>query len=269
MPAPEADLDLIEEAVRDAGAIARKFYRGSYRKWSKDKGQPVTECDLAVDEFLSARLRGARPDYGWLSEETEDDPQSRLAQRVFVVDPIDGTVAFLKGRPHFTISVAVVEQQRPTVGAVYNPITGECFTAIAGQGARLNGQPIHVSARDSIEGCKMLGPKATFEHPAWAIAPRIPWPPMEIENRNSVAYRLALVACGAFDAAIALSAKHDWDLAAADLIVQEAGGRATAHTGETLRYNGREPLQPSIVAAGPTLHAKLLERVRDLKLPAG
>jgi myo-inositol-1(or 4)-monophosphatase len=269
LPAPEADLDLIEEAVRDAGAIARKFYRGSYRKWSKDKGQPVTECDLAVDEFLSGRLRGARRDYGWLSEETEDDPQRRLAQRVFVVDPIDGTVAFLKGRPHFTISVAVVEQQRPTVGVVYNPITGECFTAIAGQGARLNGRSTHVSARENIEGCRMLGPRATFEHPGWAVAPRTPWPPMEIENRNSVAYRLALVACGGFEAAIALSAKHDWDLAAADLIVQEAGGRATAHTGETLRYNGREPLQPSIVAAGPALHAKLLERVRDLKLPAG
>jgi myo-inositol-1(or 4)-monophosphatase len=269
LPAPEADLELIEEAVRDAGAIARKFYRGSYRRWSKDKGQPVTECDLAVDEFLSGRLRGARPDYGWLSEETEDDPQSRMALRAFVVDPIDGTVAFLKGRPHFTISVAVVEKQRPTVGTVYNPVTGECFTAIAGQGARLNGRPIQVSARENIEGCRMLGPRATFEHPGWAVAPRTPWPPMEIENRNSVAYRLALVACGAFDAAIALSAKHDWDLAAADLIVQEAGGRATAHTGETLRYNGREPLQPSIVAAGPALHAKLLERVRDLRLPPG
>lgn len=269
MPAPEADLALIEEAVRDAGAIARKFYRGSYRKWSKDKGQPVTECDLAVDAFLSERLRGARPDYGWLSEETEDDPERRTAKDVFVVDPIDGTVAFLKGRPHFTISVAIVADQRPTAGTVYNPITGECFTATAHGGAHLNGQPIHVSARDTIEGCRMLGPKATFEHPGWAIAPRTPWPPMEIETRNSIAYRLALVACGAFDAAVALSAKHDWDLAAADLIVQEAGGRATAHNGEILRYNGGEPLQPSIVAAGPALHARLLERVRDLKLSSG
>ena len=266
MPAPEADLDLIEEAVRDAGAIARKFYRGSYRKWSKDKGQPVTECDLAVDEFLARRLRNARPEYGWLSEETEDDPESRRAEFVFVVDPIDGTVAFLKGRPYFTISVAIVSQERPVTGVVYNPITGECFTALARNGAQLNGRPIHVTSREDIEGCRMLGPKATFEHPGWTSAPNIPWPPMHIETRNSIAYRLALVACGAFDATMALSAKHDWDLAAGDLIVQEAGGRVTAHTGAALRYNGPDPVQLSLVAAGPALHGKLLERVRYLKL---
>lgn len=262
MPDPRADLALIEEAVRDAGAIARIFYKGSYRKWSKDKGQPVTECDLAVDAFLAKRLRQARPDYGWLSEETEDDPECRRAERVFVVDPIDGTVALLKGRPYFTISVAIVAHGRPFVGAVYNPITGECFTARTQAGARLNGKPIHVSARDEIEGCRMLGPKTTFEHHAWA------WPPMHIETRNSVAYRLALVACGSFDATLALSAKHDWDLAAGDLIVQEAGGRATTHTGAGFMYNRAETVQPSLAAAGPRLHEKLVERVECLKLPA-
>jgi myo-inositol-1(or 4)-monophosphatase len=267
LPAPEADLALLEEAVRDAGAIARRFYRGSYRKWSKDKGQPVTECDLAVDAFLAQRLRSARPNYGWLSEETEDDPKRLQAPLVFVVDPIDGTVAFLKGRPYFTICAATVRDGRPLAGAVYNPITGECFTAIAGEGARLNGKSIHVTQREQIEGCRMLGPKATFEHPDWSIAPKIAWPPMHVETRNSVAYRLALVACGAFDATVALSAKHDWDLAAADVIVQEAGGRVTAHTGAVLHYNDREPVQPSVVAAGPVLHAQIIERVRDLKLP--
>jgi myo-inositol-1(or 4)-monophosphatase len=267
LPVPSADLELIEEAVRDAGVIARKFYKGSYRKWSKDKGQPVTECDLAVDEFLAQRLRGARPEYGWLSEETEDDPESRRAEFVFVVDPIDGTVAFLKGRPHFTISVAVVTQGRPIVGAVYNPITGECFTARSQGGAQLNGKRIQVAARDEIEGCRMLGPKATFEHAAWTSAPNIPWPPMHIETRNSIAYRLALVACGAFDATVALSAKHDWDLAAGDLILQEAGGRVTAHTGANLTYNGPEPVQPSLVAAGPAIYGQVIERVRYLKLP--
>jgi len=267
LPAPDADLALVEEAVRDAGAIARKFYKGSYRKWSKDKGQPVTECDLAVDEFLAQRLRTARPDYGWLSEETEDDPECRLAEFVFVVDPIDGTVAFLKGRPYFTISVAVVARGRPIVGVVYNPITGECFTALRDGGAGLNGRSIHVSARSEIEDCRILGPKVTFEHPALGSASNIPWPSMHIETRNSVAYRLALVACGAFDATVALSAKHDWDLAAGDLIVQEAAGAVTTHTGSTFTYNGPVTLQPSLVAAGPELHEKLLERVKHLKLP--
>jgi len=264
---PSADLALIEDAVRDAGAIARKFYKGSYRKWSKEKGQPVTECDLAVDAFLSQKLRRARPEYGWLSEETADDPKDRRAEFVFVVDPIDGTVAFLKGKPYFTISVAAVSKGRPTAGAVYNPITGECFTAVAHEGARLNGKRIQVTSSAEIEGCRMLGPKSTFEHPAWSSEPYIPWPPMHIETRNSIAYRLALVACGSFDATMALSAKHDWDLAAGDLIVQEAGGRVTTHTGATLTYNGAEPIQPSLVAAGAALYAQMIERVRFLKLP--
>lgn len=263
MPAPEADLALIEEAVHDAGAIARKFYRGSYRKWSKDKGQPVTECDIAIDAFLSERLRAARPDYGWLSEETEDDPERREATTLFIVDPIDGTVAFLKGRPHFTICVAVVEDRRPKVAAIYNPVTGECFAALSARGAHLNGKAIHVSARTQLEGARILGPKSAFENPA----PPLRWPPLHVETRNSVAYRLALVACGSFDAAVALSAKHDWDLAAADLIVQEAGGRVTTHTGAPLRYNHAEPIQPSVVAAGPVLQAQIVDRVCGLKLP--
>jgi len=268
LPDPDADLTLIEEAVRDAGAIARKFYKGSYRKWDKGKGQPVTECDLAVDEFLAQRLLGARRDYGWLSEETEDDPARLRAERVFVVDPIDGTVAFLKGRPYFTICAAVVHDGRSVVGAVYNPITGESFTAIRGQGAKLNGKPIHVSQRTELEGARILGPKTTFEHHAWKGAPEVDWPPMHVETRNSVAYRLALTACGSFDATIALSAKHDWDLAAGDLIVQEAGGRVTTHTGTAIRYNGASPVQPSVVAAGPALHETIVSLVKNLKLPA-
>jgi myo-inositol-1(or 4)-monophosphatase len=268
LPAPEADLALLEQAVKDAGAIARKFYRGSYRRWDKGKGQPVTECDLAIDTFLRERLMAARPGYGWLSEESEDDRARLKAEFVFVVDPIDGTVAFLKNRPHFTICATVVRDGWPLVAAVYNPISGECFTAIKGDSAKLNGNPIHVTARKKLEDCRMLGPKDTFEHPGWKIAPRIPWPPMHVETRNSVAYRLALVACGSFDATVALSAKHDWDLAASDLIVQEAGGCVTTHTGAAMRYNGVEPLQPSVIAAGPALHAQILERVRDVKLSA-
>jgi myo-inositol-1(or 4)-monophosphatase len=267
LPAPEADLVLVEQAVREAGAIARKFYRGSYRKWDKGKGQPVTECDLAIDRFLCDRLCAARPDYGWLSEETEDDPERLHTKFVWVVDPIDGTVAFLKGRPYFTICAAVVEHSRPIVGVVYNPITGECFSAVSGMGASLNGKQICVSNRRELENCRMLGPKATFDHPIASIAPNVPWPPMHVETRNSVAYRLALIACGAFDATVALSAKHDWDLAAGDLIVQEAGGIATTHTGGAFHYNGKVPVQPSVVAAGPALHAQLIARVCDVKLP--
>ncbi len=271
MPAPEADLTddvaLLEEAVREAGHIARRFYGGEFKRWDKAKGSPVTEADLAVDAFLTDRLRTARPSYGWLSEETEDDPSRLAAQRLFIVDPIDGTLAFVKGKPHFTICAAVVEDGRPLAGVVYNPISEECFRAMRGSGARLNGEPIRVTARENVEGCRMLADKGMLAHPAWSKPPNIPWPAMDIESRSSIAYRIALVACGAFDAMMALSAKHDWDLAAAEIILTEAGGTLTAHDGRTLRYNDKDAIQPSVIAAGPALYAQVLARVQHLHLP--
>lgn len=266
MPAPD-DLALIERAVRAAGEIARRYFGGHYKSWDKGKGQPVTEADIAVDSYLNETLLKARPDYGWLSEETRDDPARLGKTRIFVVDPIDGTVAFIKGRPHFTIAVAVVENGRPSAAAVFNPITEENFTAALAHGARLNGEIIHVSARAEIEGCRMLGDKPMFAHPGWAAAPNTPWPDMTVETRSSIAYRMALVASGQFDAALALSAKHDWDLAAADLIVHEAGGLVSGHRGAILHYNGVVPIQRTMICAGPALHARLIEKLKHVNLP--
>lgn len=269
MPAPDdvaADLVLLEESVREAGKIVRSYFGGTYKRWDKGKGNPVTEADLAVDGFLSEHLRKARPAYGWLSEETEDDTSRLRAQAVFVVDPIDGTVAFMKGRPHFTICAGIVFDGLPVAGVVYNPITEECFTAHVAGGAHLNHVPIAVSTRTEVENCRMLGDKPMFGHVAWNNPPNVPWPAMKIETRNSIAYRMALVAAGQFDAMMALSAKHDWDLAAADIIVSEAGGVVTTHRGARIRYNCQSTLQPSIVAAGPLLHAHLMARVSHLNL---
>ena len=262
-----ADLNLLEESVRAGGAIARGFFGGSYKKWDKSKGNPVTEADLAVDAYLRETLCAARPDYGWLSEETTDDPARLKAEAVFVVDPIDGTIAFIKGRPHFTICAGIVVEGRPVAGAVYNPITEECFTARLGHGAFLNGTPIHPSGRETVEGCRMLADRAMLAHAAWNTPPNRTWPEMEIETRGSIAYRVVLVACGQFDAMLALSSKRDWDLAAADIIATEAGGLVTTHTGVTMRYNRESTLQPSVVAAGPKLHAELMARVSHLSLP--
>lgn len=260
---------LIEQAVIAAGAIARHYFGGDYKRWDKGKGQPVTDADIAIDTYLRETLTAARPDYGWLSEETKDDPFQRQRENVFIVDPIDGTVAFLKGLPEFSISVAAVRAGRPYAGVVLNPITGECFAARTGHGATLNGAPIKVSERRELEGCRIVGPRDLFAHPAWNVAPNRPWPPLHIEKRASIAYRLALVASGAFDAAIALSTKCDWDMAAGDLIVREAGGIVTAHDGAIPCYNGASVLKPSFVAAGPALHAAILERVEHIKLPRG
>ncbi|HVY94861.1 MAG TPA: 3'(2'),5'-bisphosphate nucleotidase CysQ, partial [Bryobacteraceae bacterium] len=237
------DLALIEEAVREAGKIARSYFGGSYKKWDKGKGDPVTEADLAIDKYLRETFTASRPDYGWLSEESADDLRRLSTEYTFVVDPIDGTVAFLKGRPHFTISVALVRDHLPCVGVVFNPITDECFTAIADEGAMMNGARIHASGAREVDHCRMLADRAMLSHPGWNNPPLTPWPPMEIETRGSIAYRLALVANGSFDAMLALSAKRDWDLAAGDLIVREAGGRVTTHTGAPMRYNGSETLQ--------------------------
>ena len=264
---PGHDLALIEQAARDAGAIARKYFGGSYKQWDKGKGQPVTEADLAIDKYLCETLRKALPEYGWLSEESKDDPARLNAEYTFVVDPIDGTVGFLKGKPQFTIAIAIVRDGAPIAGVVFNPITEECFAAQQGMGATLNGSALHVSAQQTIEGCKMLSSKSLLQHKAWDNPPITPWPPMDIETRSSIAYRMALVAGGGFDAMLALSTKCDWDLAAGDIIVREAGGRVSDHLGRTLRYNGTVPHQPSVVAAGPALHARLLEKLQHVRLP--
>ena len=261
MPEPDDDADtaLLEDAVRQGGEIAKSFLTGQNKIRSKPDGSPVSEADLAVDRFLTGRLRPARPDYAWMSEETADDPARLTARRVFIVDPIDGTVAFLKGRPHFTICAAVVEGDAPVAAAVYNPLAEECFTATRGAGTWLNGRPIRVSTRDRLEGCRMLASKTTLHNPCWG---GVPWPPMTVETPNSMAYRIALVACGAFDASVSLSATHDWDLAAADLIVREAGGLISSHKGFAPRYNRMDTTQPSVVAAGRALYDAILSRVK-------
>jgi myo-inositol-1(or 4)-monophosphatase len=255
-----ADTGLLVTAVREAGAIARRFYGGTYKSWNKSHGNPVTEADIAIDTFLKNTLLAARPDYGWLSEETADNPIRLTRERVFVVDPIDGTYGFLKQRPHFTIVGTVVENGRPVSGAIYNPITEEMFEATKGRGARKNGEAIHVSSRSGFDDMRLLAEKALLGPAHWAV----PWPPtLRGETRASAAYRMALVAAGDFDAMMSLNRKSDWDVAAGDLIVNEAGGRVTDRNGETLVYNREDTEHPSIVCAGPVLHARLLERIRE------
>jgi len=254
LPAHDEDLKLLESAVREAGHIARKFYGGDYKKWNKEGGSPVTEADLAVNKLLHDRLTSARPGYGWLSEENPDDPARLTRREVFVIDPIDGTIAFLKNRPHFTICAAIVADGRPCCGVVYNPISDELYSARAGAGAHRNGAVIHVGARTELEDCALLGDRSQFHQP--------PWPPMHVQNRNSVAYRVVLVADSSVDASVSLTAKRDWDLAAADVILHEAGGLLTDTSGAALIYNRPVTKQASLIAANPALHAQIVELLR-------
>lgn len=252
------DRGLLLDAVQEAGALAMRHFTDGTRHWEKKPGDPVSEADLAVDRLLQARLAGARPDYGWLSEETADDRVRVTRSRTWVVDPIDGTRAFVKGRPEFAVCAALVEDGEPVLGAVFNPATAEYFTAEAGGGARLNGHPIHASAHCGLEHLRLLASKRTFEHHAWLK--RVP--AAEFQQLNSIAYRMALVAAGRFEASVSLSEKADWDIAAADLIVREAGGAVTTTDGRGLRYNRPHPRHDSVIAAAPGVHAALIELLR-------
>jgi len=257
------DLDLILQAAREAGELALSAREGGLKIWSKEGGSPVTDADLAVDTLLKTELGAARPDYGWLSEETADAPARLSTTRQFVVDPIDGTAAFMKNKPWFAVSIAVVENGQPVAGVVHAPALNETYAATIDGPATLNGVVIAPSATGQLLGAAMLGDAKMFAHPAW----REPWPEMRIESRNSIAYRMCLVAAGAFDAAVALSPKSEWDVAAADLICRRSGAMLSDHKGRDFAYNRPVPLVPSLVCANKALHPLILSRVGHIDLP--
>ncbi|MGR3584691.1 MAG: inositol monophosphatase family protein, partial [Pseudooceanicola nanhaiensis] len=185
---PEADLTLLEEAAREAGRIALGFAGRDPQTWDKPDGLgPVTEADLAVNAMLEERLRGARPGYGWLSEESVDDPERLDRRQVFVIDPIDGTRSFIAGGESWSHALAVVEDGLVTAAVVYLPVKGKLYAAARGQGARLNGRPIRASARETLSGATMLAAKPTYDARHWPGGV----PPVTRAYRPSLAYRLA------------------------------------------------------------------------------
>ncbi len=249
--------DRVAAAVRQAGSLALKTFRAQPKSWIKGTSSPVSEADLAVDALLRERLLSIR-DAGWLSEETEDDPARLQRVEVWVVDPIDGTRAYLAGSSDWTISVALVSGGRPVVGALYAPVTDELFLALAGEGATHNGTRIHVSPGEYLAGASFSGAKRRLDSLA-AIEPRI----VTRERVPSLALRLARVASGALDGTFTAPNSHDWDLAAADLLVHEAGGALTTLMGQSLIYNRPDPVHAALLAAGRRRHAVLLGLIRD------
>jgi len=258
----EEDYELLKKAVREAGELALTYFRKTITVKRKVDGSEVSEADLAVDVALKIALHLPRPNYGWLSEETEDDPQRLKSDSVWMVDPIDGTNAFLRHVPEWTVSAALVEHGRPVLGAVFNPATNEFFHAMRGKGAFLNDQPIAASKKSTLDGAFLIASGGLFKKKIW----KEPWPEVQTKWVNSVAYRLALVASGRADATISLSNKSEWDLAAAALMVEEAGGVVTDHHGASHVYNRASPRFPSLVAAGKALHPLLIERTDRVDL---
>ena len=261
-PSLEEDYALLKQAAREAGELALTYFRKSITVKRKIDGSEVSEADLAVDVALKLGLHVPRPDYGWLSEESEDDPERLNCRRVWTVDPIDGTNAFLRHLPEWTISAALVEDDLPVLGVVFNPATNEFFHAMRGKGAFLNDKKITASTKATLDGALLIASGGLFKKKIW----KDPWPEVQTKWVNSVAYRLALVACGRADATISLSAKSEWDLAAAALIVEEAGGVITDHHGEVHRYNRATPRLPSLVASGKAMHPLLIERTDRVDL---
>ena len=253
--------------MREAGELARVTARGPFKRWTKgDDNSPVSEGDIAVNNLLRTRLSALAPEAGWLSEETEDSHPGRAKNTgtlatAWIVDPIDGTRAYITGRADWTISVALVDTGSPVLAALYAPATDEMFVAARGKGATLNGAAIHANRGATLAGAKLAGPKRYLDKLAGLNPEIFPQPKV-----HSLALRLTRVAHGELDAAFASPGSHDWDLAAADLLVHEAGGLMTDLAGKPLIYNRPHVEHGALIAAGPPRHATLVDLVRD-RLP--
>ena len=245
-----------------AGEIAQSYFRLGERTSAsianKEGGSPVTEADHRVDAFLKERLSALLPEAGWLSEETADTPERLSKDLLFIVDPIDGTRAFMTGDPRWAVAIALVEHGLPVLGIVHLPARGETFSASRGGGAWRNAAPISVSARQASEGALIAGPRTTLDALArnglrFQTEPSIP----------SLAYRLARVAEGTLDVAIASTNACDWDIAAADVIIHEAGGRLSDVQGSRPRYN-RLATRHAMLGAWPRqIHDEMSAALRN------
>ena len=228
------DLELIAAAAREAGAVALGYFRQSPEVWWKNEGRsPVSAADFAANRALEARLRAARPHYGWLSEETDDDASRLDCETLFVVDPIDGTRGFLAGLETWCVSVAVVTRGRPVAGTLFAPALDELFTAVAEGPALKNGSPIAVSGRPAAGPRRFAASEEMLEGADADFRRSIE----RIKHVPSLAYRLAMVADGRLEGTLVKRNSHDWDLAAADLILERAGGALVDLSGNPLVYN--------------------------------
>ncbi len=256
-------LPAIRQSCIAAGEIALDLYRPgattAARVWSKSGGSPVTEADIGVDSFLRVQLSVLLPDAAWLSEETVDDALRLSRRYVWVVDPIDGTRAFMAGSPDWAVCVALLDDGVPIAGVVHAPACAATYTALLGGGAQRNGAAIAATTRAAFAQARIAGPRPMLDALArlesFEAADKIP----------SLALRLARIADGTIDAGLISSDARDWDLAAADLILSEAGGRLTGGDGQAVVYNRETPVHGVLVASNGGLAQPLLDALRRLR----
>jgi myo-inositol-1(or 4)-monophosphatase len=247
------ELEVLRQAVRQAGQQVLKLAAEGFETHIKKDRSPVTTADLAVNQILHELLLTAFPHDAWLSEESPDDPRRLENKRVWVIDPIDGTKYFMRGVPQYAISVALVESHQPVVAAVYNPATGELFSAVRGMGAWLNGQPIHVTPARDGRPVVLVNPPALERGIFRAIEAAAECRPM-----GSIAYTLALVAAGRADATLNLDGLNEWDVAGGVLLIEEAGGMVMDRNGSPLSFNQSKTTIRGILAADKDLLDRLL-----------
>jgi myo-inositol-1(or 4)-monophosphatase len=248
---PETLLDAVSEVAREVGAMVHSRFRGEYKRWEKAPGHPVCDVDLEADAMLLERLTRLDPDAGWLSEETVDSAERLTRVRVWLVDPIDGTRDFLRGREGWAVSIALAEGGRALIGVLDAPARGEHWRAEAGGGATCNGHPVQASNRTSLAGARV---------PADSV-PRVDADLVTVTKPNSIALRMAMVAAGQADLLASLRWGHEWDIAAAALIAQEAGATVTDARGQPLRYNSTKGEMFGVLATAPGIHAEAVKRL--------
>ena len=242
------DLERIRIALLRAGGILKQFSPAEVGVTYKATNSPVTDADVAVDEALRHEL--PRADEGWLSEESADDRIRLSRRRVWIVDPLDGTREFIEGVPHWTVSIGLAEDGEPVAGGVYNPSTDELFLGARETAATLNGAPITVSTRATLEGATVLSNRWALRKRPAEFSPQ----PFHVRTVNALAYSLALVAAGRADALWSRSLKHEWDTAAGTVLIMAAGGRVTTYEDGPLRFNAWPPRGPGIIATNGVIH---------------
>ncbi|MBF0583788.1 MAG: 3'(2'),5'-bisphosphate nucleotidase CysQ [Magnetococcales bacterium] len=264
----QSDLALMEEAALLAGSCIMDYYRPGTQVAAhvhlKDKSHnnPLTKADLEANQLLRQRLLTHRPDYGWLSEENLDNSERLQRQRVWIIDPMDGTKEFLKGLPQFAVSIGLIENHHPVAACVYNPATRELFSAIHGGGSRLNGHRIQTSQQTELQGASCLASHSETKRGEWErFRPQLTLTPM-----GSIAYKLALVAAGRFDMTFTLTPKNEWDYCAGALLLREANGQISHKDGQYCLFNQKNPKVLSVLASNGKLHAALLDYLQHTPL---
>ena len=240
------DLERIREALQAAVSVFSSFVPGGAKADQKPLGRgPVTAADRAADKVLREVL--LREGEGWLSEESTDDTSRLEKQRVWVVDPLDGTLEFVAGIPEWCVSIGLVENRRVVAGGVSNPATGETFLGSLESGLSYNGEPVRASVRTTLEGAVVLASRSEVRRSEWEAFKNTP---IAIRPTGSVAYKLALVAAGLADSTWTLVPKHERDVAAGIALVHAAGGFAECLDRSMPTFNNRIPVFSGLIAGG-------------------